>query len=135
MSSSDSIHASVAPSILPSEAPEFSILDARGTLKIPLTTSGAIQNPPIDVPAVHVEACQHLPVAPIETAHRALAPAAGTMRSGCEATLIGGQSVSAVEFVCDAASIHSEDRVASPVTEVDRVKTLTAVNKESLATW
>src|SRR5580765_1527744 len=118
---SPAVPSTAAPSesSLPFEAPEFSILHGCGTLKVPLTTNRAARSAPIEVDAAHVERGQHLPVDPIEAAHQALAPNAGTMRSGCEVTLFGGQSVPAVEFVCDPAP-HSAEELARPVENAER---------------
>jgi electron transport complex protein RnfC len=121
-------------SSLPFEAPEFSILEARGTLKIPLTSNRAIHAAPIEVDAAHVERGQHLPVDAIEAAHQALAPAAGTTRSGCEATLFGGQSVPAVEFVCDPAP-HGAEELAKPVENAERFESIRSIQKEDLGAW
>src|SRR5947208_754404 len=133
---SPAVSKTAAPSepTLPFEAPEFSILQGCGTLKIPLTTNGAARSAPIEVDAAHVERGQALPVDPIEAAHRALAPNAGTMRSGCEVTLFGRQSVPAVEFVCDPGPIHAEE-LAKPVENAERFDSIRAIQKEDLGAW
>src|SRR5437762_14270803 len=118
--------AAPSESSLPFEAPEFSIVQGCGTLKIPLTTNGAARSAPIEVDAAHVERAQHLPVDPIEAAHQALAPNAGAMRSGCEVTLFGDQSVRAGEFVRDAGAMHAEEPV-KPIEHAERFDSIRAV--------
>ena len=122
------------PPAISIEAPEFSIVEPRGTLKIPLTTSRGEHVPLIDVSAVHVEPNAYLPVATIESAHRALAPAAGVTRSGCDVLLFGGQSVPAVEFVCDVHSTDGE-RAAKSIENSERFDSLPSIQPTELGSW
>jgi Na+-translocating ferredoxin:NAD+ oxidoreductase subunit C len=116
------------------EAPEFGILEATGTLKIAVTSVKGTKHPILDVPAVHVDRAAHLPIDAIETAHRALTPAAGVMRSSCDAILFGGQTVPAVEFVCDSIPSRAE-QIAQPLDKPERFESLQIVQKEDLGAW
>jgi electron transport complex protein RnfC len=126
--------AQVSISALPPEAPEFSILEAHGTLKIPLTTGGAEQHPAVEVSAVHLQRGQLLPVAAIETAHRVLAPTSGTTRSSCEAVLLNSTLAPAVEFVCDSTAPGAES-IAKPAESEERFASLDSIQKEDFGAW
>jgi electron transport complex protein RnfC len=124
-----------APPAHPREAPEFSILQCAGTLKIPLTFHRTHAQPPIEVPAVHLDRAQAMPVVAGDTVHRALAPTAGTLRSACEVTLFAGYSVPAVEFVCDVSSSSGDETIAKPARNDERFATLQSIRKEELGAW
>jgi len=71
----------VSPVALPIDAPEFTIIRAGGTLRIPLTTIGGTKHTTINVTTTHVDRNEHLPVTAIDTSHRPTTPAAGTTKS------------------------------------------------------
>ncbi len=119
---------------LPNEAPEFAILEPRGTLKIPLTMDRATHPDPIVVPPRHLERGQYLSDTPIDAAHRAIAPGAGTIRSACTATLFGGQVVPAIEFACDSIPF-TEEQIAKPTDNAEKFAAISSIQKDDLGPW
>ena len=116
------------------DVPEFAVVEAGATLRIPLSTRTATRVPAADVPLIHVNRAQLLRIAS-EGAHRALAPASGTMRALAEATLFSGQRVPAVELSVDHPSKSSGEQIVQTIENAERMDALRTLGRSDLGTW